>query len=400
MVVSKSVFFSYCYIILVTVLYGFSFTKLDIEGGMHDFLLILALISAIAAIACDNYYANSFLKMVVIALLGMLVYFSSHETLLIIMIFFAIMIKNVGYYKALNLIFKIRLIMFFIIIFCVLIGYLDIGRISVSKGIYGNFEGYGFGYSHPNNLAQEIFYLSTLYLCIKNEKIKNINLFFLLIIDCITYLLTGSKSVCILLILFVFILFAYKNFNDKNIYKKYSRFCLILSILLPILSVAFPILFINSTGKIRKFLYLLNGKINQRISNSTMLFYSFPITLFGKIINLKYLKIKYGYNVVDNGYTFLLFNFGIVGFLLVIYLYYCTMKIFIQKNQVVYFSVITMILCLATMENVLRAPFMNFCMIFWWEAISKTFSKFDDIGGRKNDSKENTLYMARKKQKG
>ena len=56
-----------------------------------------------------------------------------------------------------------------------------------------------------------------------------------------------------------------------------------------------------------------------------------------------------------------------------------------------YFSVIVITLCLATMENILRAPFMNFCMFFWWEVLSETFSKVDNKllqytkRGEKND---------------
>lgn len=377
-------FFSYCYIALITFMYGFYFTNLNFEGSVHDALLALAILSAFISIIIDKYYTESFFKLAVVASLGLLVYISSGETLLVLMLLLALMIKNVNYHSAFSLIFLIRFIMFIIVILCVMVGYLDVGKITVSKGIYGTFNGYGLGYNHPNNFAQEIFYLSTLYLCIKNENIKSIELFFLLIIDCITYMITGSKTVCILFLLLILLLYLYKTYNNSNIYKLYSKFSLYSSLVLPTMSIIFPILFIHSTGKIRNFLYLLNGKLNQRLSNSTMLFYSFPVTLFGKIIDLDYLKRRYGYNVVDNGYTFLLFNFGIVGYILIIYLYYSTMKILIQKKQIVYFSVVLMMLCLAIMENVLRAPFMNFCMIFWWESLSESLSKFKKYGG-KND---------------
>lgn len=391
MVVSRTSFFSYCYIILVTIMYGFSLTELDIQGSIHDIILILALLCAFAAIMFDKYYTKSIVKTIGIILLGFLVYFSSHETLLIIMLIMAIMVKNIGYNKALKLVFNIRLVMFLIVVFCILIGYLDVGKVIVSKGIYGSVIGYGVGYSHPNNFAEEIFYLSTLYLCIKNEKIKSSNLFILLIIDCITYWITGAKTACILFLILICVLFIYKKINNERLYKVYSKFCIAVSLILPIISIVFPIMLVFSSGKLRNILSLLNGKLNQRLSNATMLFYSFPITLFGKIIDLNYLKKQYGYNVVDNGYVFLFFNFGVIGFILVVFLYYFAIKKLIKKRQVVYFSVIVITLCLATMENILRAPFVNFCMFFWWEVLSETFSKVDNKllqytkRGEKND---------------
>ncbi len=392
MVISRNSFFSYCYIIIVTVMYGFYFTKLDIEGSLHDLLLILALLSAFASIVFDKYYTKSVIRIVGIILLGLLVYFSSHETLLIMMILLAIMAKNVDYHNMIKLIFYIRLTMFCFVMLCVLIGYIDIEKITVSKGIYGDVIGYGFGYTHPNIFAEEILYLITLYLCLKNERLKSINLIVLVIIDSITYCVTGAKTACGLLLLLVAVLFIYKKNNNEKLYKIYSKFSLVMSLVLPLVSILFPVLFMFSSGKLQTFLYLLNGKINQRISNSTMLFYSFPITLFGKIIDLDYIKMQYGYNVIDSGYVYLLFNFGIIGFILIVFLYFYSIKKLIQKKQVVYLSVIMITLSLATMENVLRAPFVNFCMIFWWEALSETFSKVDNKllkfnrHGRKYDS--------------
>ena len=63
MVVSRTSFFSYCYIILVTIMYGFSLTELDIQGSIHDIILILALLCAFAAIMFDKYYTKSIVKL-------------------------------------------------------------------------------------------------------------------------------------------------------------------------------------------------------------------------------------------------------------------------------------------------------------------------------------------------
>lgn len=386
MYLSKKTFLAYSYFIIVTCMYGFSFTKLDITGGLHDVLLISSLLIASLSFVVDAYSSKMFSRLIIIGVLSLLVYFSSHETLYILMVWSAIMIKDIGYDKALKIIFYIRLIMFAIVLICVLFGIIGIEKTTVSKGLYGQVVAYGLGYSHPNNLGQEIFYLSTLFLCIKNEKIKNQHFIYLIIIDIITYAITGSKTPCSLLLILILILFVFKNFSKQRLYTIYSKVCLTLSVILPIFGTVLPVIMLNSSGKLRQIIYLLNGKLNQRISNSSMMYRSFPITLFGKIIDLEYLKKHFGYNVVDNGYTFALFNFGIIGFGLMALLYFLSIKILIKKKQVVYFSVITMTLCFAIMENILRAMYMNFCMLFWWEVISIGFLKSKQVGEINNDT--------------
>lgn len=63
-------------------------------------------------------------------------------------------------------------------------------------------------------------------------------------------------------------------------------------------------LYVSSTGAIQRLIYTLNGYFNGRFMNASNMFVSFPITPFGKIINLDYLQRIYGYDVVDNGYFF------------------------------------------------------------------------------------------------
>ncbi|WP_293695685.1 hypothetical protein [Streptococcus sp. UBA3373] len=361
---------SFMYFVIITIMYGFWFTNFEITGLPYSMLLWSAFALATLSFLIDIYKSKEFIKLVLLAIISICVYISSHETIYILMVWSAIMAKNIGIKRSLTTIFIIRLIMFGIVIFSSFIGVLDIGEKIVSKGIYGTVVGYGLGYIHPNNLAQAVFYLATLFLCIKNKNTTNIDYIIIFFIDIVTYMITKSKTACILLALLLLILFVIKKNIEGDLYKIYSKICLSITILLPVFGTMLPLLILSADGKIKSIIYFWNGIFNQRFSNAAMMYLSFPLTLFGKIIDTDYLQKAFGYNVIDNGYIFALFNFGIIGFLVVIMLYFFTMKKLIKDKEYVYFSVITVVLCFAFMENILRAMFMNFCMVFWCVVIS------------------------------
>ncbi|WP_155889592.1 hypothetical protein [Ligilactobacillus equi] len=124
-----------------------------------------------------------------------------------------------------------------------------------------------------------------------------------------------------------------------------------------------------STGVVRSISFELNGLLNGRLSNASHLYELFNLTSFGEIVNDVALKQRFGYGVVDNGYSFALFNYGIVGLTLIMLLYLISVRNLLKQGHFVYVIVILMFLTLGISENIIRAPYMNFTMIFWYEAI-------------------------------
>lgn len=389
---------AYTFYMLVAFMYGFTYTQFEITGVFHDIILSLLFIIAALVFITDAWIEKSLIKTFIIASISAFVYLSSHETIFVVMFLSAVMIKNTGYKKAFEIMFFVRMMMLFLILMALLMNITEFKTFVVAKGIYGSEIAYSLGYIHPNNLAQEIFYLISLFLCIKNEKLKEKDFLILLVVDIITYMITKSKTACILIFIVLFCIYIMQNilkrkkiiftYEEKwikknSLEKAYKTVCMFLCCIVPMMGVFLPILFLKSSGKLQQIIWLLNGRLNNRLSNATMLLNSFQIPLFGKIIDLEFLKQKYGYNVVDNGYIYALFNFGIIGFTLIIVLYIISVKKLIEKNQMVYVTVITATLCLAFMENILRAMFMNFCMLFWWEVISSIVKKYGDIGEKR-----------------
>lgn len=364
------------FFIVAEFMYSFELTYLRLPNIIYNVLLGITFLLFIASVVNSQWTVEEIIKVIIILVVGILVYFSSKESLYLTLIFSAIVMNNLSYKEASKTIFITRLITTMFIIFLSIIGLLPLNKMVVSKGIFGVATGYGLGYIHPNNLAQAIFVLCCLYLCINYDSLTFKKIMGIIVVDIINYGVTKSKTSCFILF-FICLLLLLKR--KSFIIKLFRKLSIPYLIIIGGVSILGPMLYTYSTGKIQSIMYVLNGYLNGRFVNASNMFLSFPITLFGKIINLDYLQRMYGYNVVDNGYVFLLFDYGIVGFTLIMFLYLYSIKKLIKKDLLVFLLVIIGFLSLAMMENVIRAMFMNFTMIFWYEFINSKSNYKKDI---------------------
>ncbi|OTA44625.1 hypothetical protein BHL89_08470 [Limosilactobacillus reuteri] len=366
MLITKEKLPAILFFIVSEIMYSFELTYLKLPSAFYNVLLCVTFILFVMSFLQSQWDMSKLIKVGIMLLIGLGVYLSSKESLYLMLLFSAIVMNNLSYKEAVKTIFVTRLVMTLLIILSSIVGIIPLNKMVVSKGIFGSALGYGLGYIHPNNLAQAIFVLCSLYLCINYDSIKKRKLVVILLIDAISYEVTKSKTSCIILLIICMLLFLNNDFTSKIIKKFTMPY---LSIVIG-LSIFGPMLYTFSTGKLQSIVYSLNGYLNGRFVNASNMFISFPITLFGKIINLDYLQRMYGYNVIDNGYVFLLFDYGIIGFLLIVFLYFYSIRKLIQKNLNVFVLIIVGFLSLGMMENVIRAMFMNFTMIFWYEFIN------------------------------
>lgn len=358
------------FLICVEIMYGFNYTALEITGGFHDLLLLSALLFGFIGFIIKKMNLKQFVLNVLLLSIGILVYISSKETIFILMVIAALVCQSIGYKRTLSCIFLVRIIAFIIIEIMVFLGVLPFDSFLISKGVFGAEIGFSFGYMHPNVLGQEIFFLVTLYLMIRNKKISNLELFFLFIIDFISFILTKSKTSCGLLLIIIIMTIWIKK-NNYN-FKKNKSIKLIVSItfvLILAIGIIMPFIYATVSGELQKIVWNLNGLLNGRLSHASTLFRSFDLTLFGKILDLEYIQSFYGYSVIDNSWVYTLFNFGIIPFICIVVLYYSSIVRLIDKNEYVFVLVIMTFLVYGLMENVLRSMYMNFVIIFWKEAI-------------------------------
>ncbi|GHN53129.1 hypothetical protein ME802_09020 [Lactobacillus delbrueckii] len=73
----------------------------------------------------------------------------------------------------------------------------------------------------------------------------------------------------------------------------------------------------------------------------------------------------YGYSVVDSGYVNLLFDFGILGFVIFIVLYILTIRRLIREQEYIYLAVLIAVFMWGFTENIFRSFGMNFTVLFW-----------------------------------
>lgn len=349
-------------------MYGFELTYIRIPKDIYTILLYASMLCFICAVSMTVWTISEALRALMLLAVALAVYISSTETLYLLLMFSAIIIHCIDYKKALITIFTVRLIILIIVISLSLFNVIPINEMSVSKGAAGFTIGYGLGYIHPNDLAQSVFILSIIGLCIREEKIDIKDWLTFFILALINYFITKSRTV---FIISIFILFVLIIRNYKVGIKIIKRSAIPIYIIAVTISLVIPYLYNEATGIIQHIAYIWNGILSDRFSNANMLFNIFPITLFGRIVNTSVLQPIYGYSVVDDGYVFLLFNYGVVGSLTILALYFYSIKKLIIQKKIIYIIAVLSFLMLGTMENAIRSVAVNFTMIFWYEFVKK-----------------------------
>ncbi|MHC3376680.1 hypothetical protein [Ligilactobacillus equi] len=353
--------------VMYTLKYSFELTYIHMSNTIDSMLLMFCVVLAILAMTMMKMSVKELIVLIGIIIIGLSVYWSSKESLYIMLIFAAIMIRTTDYRTALWTIFITKFILTLMIVLLSLLSIIPIGHMLVPKGIFGFVMGYSLGFSHPNNMAESVFFLIAAYLCIKEEKITIYDGIVIAIVEEACYQITKSKATFLLIILMLLLIFLRNTSFIKFIIKKlYGIYILLISL---VISILLPMIYAMSTGVVRSISFELNGLLNGRLSNASHLYELFNLTSFGEIVNDVALKQRFGYGVVDNGYSFALFNYGIVGLTLIMLLYLISVRNLLKQGHFVYVIVILMFLTLGISENIIRAPYMNFTMIFWYEAI-------------------------------
>lgn len=369
--ISVNKILTYMYFILIQIMYGLSYSPLEIKGIFHDVLLYSAFICVCTSLFISQKKIPHLIRTILVIFVSFLVYFIAQETIFLIMVFSAIMVKGNDYRKIFKVIFFVRLTTTLIVICSSLIGIIPLGQKLVPKGRFGYVSALSLGFTHPNNLGQIVFFLCALYVCYKSDSIRKRNIFVIFIVDILLYYISKSKSAC-LLILFICLMCLIKDKKHEMLRNLFGKLFLALSVLMPLFCIVTSYVYIlNNNTLLNKIAYIANGFLNGRISNASMMFSQFDLTLFGEHVDLYHLKNVYGYNVVDNGYVYSLFNFGLIPFVIICFLYTFSIQSMLKKDKWIYIVIIMCFLFYAVSENILRSMMVNFTTIFWWEFFSK-----------------------------
>lgn len=356
----------------ITGIYSLTNTNFEITGLASTLSLIIEiLLFFVFAIDVKKISMQTFVKLLLFASAALITYITTRETVFLVMIMVAILFTEIDYKKGLLLIFYVRLFFLIFIIVSSFIGILPINKITFIKGgTQTAVTGFGLGFNHPNQLAYNVGFLILVYLCYKNEKIKDYQLVILLVISIAMYFVTGTRTLlylCVFAVFLVAILISNRTKNLLNsVFDKLSPWFMPLCALG---ALGLPTMMATARGKFKMILFTINGLLGSRFTHSARVMSLYPLTFFGGVVQFTKLKTIFGYSVVDSGYLNLLYNFGIFGFAIFLIFTFLSTKSLIRKKQYIYLISILIISLWGVSENILKSFDINFTVIFWSEIL-------------------------------
>lgn len=285
---------------------------------------------------------------------------------------------------------KINIIMYGVLFFStILLGAFEI----VPNWIYYRKElkRYSLGFLYPTDLMSIYVTIVLLYFYLKNVNAKYIELISLEIINIILYMYTNGRlgffisSAIILLMLFMkiinvkYISNKVVKLKESKIVKKLKKvliaFLKTLPIILFIIAIVISLLYKYNLGIVK----IMNNILSNRIHWNYHALSEYPIKLFGSNITWYgwgghlYTEIEnFKYNYVDMSYIRIIFDYGLIGTIFILYTYKKAIKHFI--NDKILLICISIILIWAFVEPIIFYIGRNLFIVL----IGKAFIESND----------------------
>lgn len=253
------------------------------------------------------------------------------------------------FFKVINKKKRLKIILFVLIFFyilTILLNYFGIFNENISRVILRKFEDfsknrYTLGFAHPNTAMSLLLPIFFLIYYLYYDRTKILISMFIFIIGKIVFNYTYSRTTFLLILLFIFLILV----NDKYIEKLKKIFLLEGGITI------FFTFFLPY--------YFRNTFLNKLLSGRLILFYNyltkFQITLFGNKEIIGYYKIY----PLDNVYLRILFENGIIGFILLIILIFYIMKILFKNKDYKAIRIFSIVLIFGVMEGSALNYYLN-----------------------------------------
>lgn len=218
---------------------------------------------------------------------------------------------------------------------------------------------YTLGFSHPNPLGFNIFFVALLYFLSK-EKHGNLTICFLFILCIFNYIIPRSVTSASLIFIFALSLLLLKSFRLQNLlecHKKQVYYC-VLFFLLVVIFVSYLIAF---TGIGKEYLLKMPGSIFARFELGKIAFERYGLSLFGTPIIEIFpdpAKSVTEYFVVDCAYFYLPINYGIIFSILFFILFIYILKKSIYQKEFKFLFVMVIMILYGVSELIILMPVM------------------------------------------
>lgn len=297
-------------------------TNFDKEMSLVRYVCVFIVVFKILLFDIREYSKRTYINIFILSIITCIISIKSDSRLLI-----QYLILIIGAYR----------IKFDKIVKYVLIGESFTILIIIILGIIGIFPNYAFGRNNQDvvrySLGFEftsypaifIYYITMLYLYYRKEKTKIIEYVILVAINVIIYKLTNTRMEIICSMSIILITLIHNKFKTLWFQKLLKFSAKYLMIFLVIFSILFACIYTPSNPIMAMFNKALSGRLNLAEKGMN----TFGITLFGnKIEWVTTTKIENGeydskqLNYVDNGYLNIMYNYGIIMLVLIIYGFY------------------------------------------------------------------------------
>ena len=336
---------------------------------------------------CDikNYSISTIIRITLILLLTIIVKFVTDDSS-----FFQLFILIIGSY---DIEFKkivkwtlISEIILFLIIVCACILKIIPNYVYSRKG--STIKRYSLGFKYSTSPSIFIFYFTMLYIYLRDKKIKKIEYIMLLIPNILIYYLTDSRTgfFCTVLLMLLSFIYNLKNEKINNIFVFLSKY---IFYFFAVVSIILMVLYHFSTEKFIKLNDILSGRL-QLTENAIN---EYGIKPFGNKIEWVGLcdvnvsnkgKNISEFNMIDNSYLNLLIVYGVIPFILVLFLY-SNIANYIKKTKNEYLSIFLLVIAINAFIDPILIRLMNnvFMLLFCYTFISKKQRR--TFYGNKND---------------
>ena len=254
----KSVVSGYLFLLLISAVYSFTNTSLEIKGILSTSIIIIeSLFFLLFLYFVGRYNIKKLLKIAFLLSIGGIHYLMARETVFLIMLMVAVIFTELEYRKAFKLLFFERLFFLILIVFFSLTGILSVQKTEVFKGGLGiNTFGYGLGFNHPNQLAYNVGLLLLFYICYKRETLRQRHIIGMALAAFGCYAITKTRTILVITIVLILMLEIYcvKAHRQTLFTKRFSSILAFSPWIMPICALAalgLPILMSTATGRFK-----------------------------------------------------------------------------------------------------------------------------------------------------
>lgn len=358
MIVKQSDFLYRFLLMLLTVdaaLYNTTITE-DIKQPIHDICIFIGLATAFLCIAFKKYTSKILIFHIALFLFAIVSYIISGNSDILMSILLVMLAWKMNIDNILCEVFEIRFIVFACVIMLAFIGILDkgvIADISANKGVM-------LGYGHANTFAGAAGILIFLMFAINRRNIRNIHIFIAIIADILVFYFSRSRT-ALLLITFA-IIFVWLHKHSDRFSSGIRRISLyVLPVLLIVL---FVLIKLRTESILPRFVDIVDWLMNGRILLASMNLRYYPITVLGQKVDLTIIASQNKYFALDNGYTYILIHYGIVGLAIITGLQELAVYRCKRANDTVLCILCVLIMVWLMYEGMMVSATSNFTLLF------------------------------------